>query len=1089
MKQINRFSILLLAGLVFVFSCAKEQADNRKELASGNESEEVQAPAGKPVTISALLSNAMTKVDFDPTFDAGNDKKLESLSLCWESTDKLLVADHAHPENSALFDLTDGEGTKKAVFSGTAPAGATSYDVSIVHGDITYGSQTQADDGDASHLQLIASKKNISDLSTITFDELNSVLAITALMPEGVAGGIRYVDITAMEADGQTPANIFGTGNSLTIRLDDNTGDDDYLHLFAALPAGDTEIPAGTTLLMHFGAPETAHEVYTRFVTLGSGLTFTAGKLNTINVNASQSDKHAGLPTCDGTSADKAYLIGDKYQMDSIHSSLVKNQTRYYAMVDDVDMNDEEWTPLNADDGYLKTIYFDGRGHKIIRFKCTGASYSSFTGVLNGTVKDVTFYNATIRSNGKVGGVVGGYIGTNGIIGHCEGVIVENSTIYGTNSCGAIGGFVGNASSTFTGCHVKGTTTVTMNYTGEKPVGGFVAQDAGATYTDCSVHATVSQGNEKSVDHVGGFVGKINTGTPTFTRCSVLAGSLVKGNTYVGGFAGYTYRVTTFDSCTVAAEVEGSGDNVGGFTGGSYYAATFTNCSFTGSVKSAGQFLGGFVGRQWNYDATYTGCGVEDATITSTKNADPRVGGFAGQLGSAHIKACHVGVSGARVTLELAALSDNTKVHNSGGFVGVNYGTITETGTHARNKAYVTIISANTFTDAKSQVGGFVGYNTGTIEYADADVTMTGLKGSHIGGFCGYNLGASSQIRNCYETGSVEGNNYTGGFVGVVDAGSIENCTSAGTVAGASSVGGFAGGSSLATASPSLTGNRTSVVVSASKSNVGGFVGNAAGTFTSNYATGNVESTGGGSCGGFAGGIWEKGTVSFSKNYATGDVAATSNCGGLIGYIGGNLTMSNCYATGDVGTSSKYNQKYGSLVGYTTDNVENSTNITITNCYATGDVEASFASAGLIGRIGLATCSVSNCAAWSAVVYPHSVGVENWSSAAVVGVAFPTCTLTDNYRKPDMTITAYWVPDDLTTFNHPNVSSAHPLTDSTGAEMDDTATAKGQHHYPQYPYYGKVETGKTLSQLASTTLGWSSDIWDFTGDLPTLKQM
>ena len=36
-----------------------------------------------------------------------------------------------------------------------------------------------------------------------------------------------------------------------------------------------------------------------------------------------------------------------------------------------------------------------------------------------------------------------------------------------------------------------------------------------------------------------------------------------------------------------------------------------------------------------------------------------------------------------------------------------------------------------------------------------------------------------------------------------------------------------------------------------------------------------------------------------------------------------------------------------------------------------------------------------------------------------------------------------------------------------------------------------VSSGKTLfpslSQLASTTLGWSSDVWDFTGDLPTLK--
>jgi hypothetical protein len=47
--------------------------------------------------------------------------------------------------------------------------------------------------------------------------------------------------------------------------------------------------------------------------------------------------------------------------------------------------------------------------------------------------------------------------------------------------------------------------------------------------------------------------------------------------------------------------------------------------------------------------------------------------------------------------------------------------------------------------------------------------------------------------------------------------------------------------------------------------------------------------------------------------------------------------------------------------------------------------------------------------------------------------------------------------------------------------------ASGQQGYPQFPYHGKVEAGKTLSQLASTTLGWSSAIWDFSTDYPTLK--
>ena len=104
-----------------------------------------------------------------------------------------------------------------------------------------------------------------------------------------------------------------------------------------------------------------------------------------------------------------------------------------------------------------------------------------------------------------------------------------------------------------------------------------------------------------------------------------------------------------------------------------------------------------------------------------------------------------------------------------------------------------------------------------------------------------------------------------------------------------------------------------------------------------------------------------------------------------------------------------------------------------------------------------------------------------------MGVAFPKCTLTDNYRNPSMDLTAYWVPD-MATYQHANVSSTHALVDSTGTEMADASNASGQAHYPQYPYHGKVETGKTLSQLASTTLGWSSEIWDFSGDVPALNQ-
>lgn len=570
---------------------------------------------------------------------------------------------------------------------------------------------------------------------------------------------------------------------------------------------------------------------------------------------------------------------------------------------------------------------------------------------------------------------------------------------------------------------------------------------------------TVSNGKvASSSSNVGALIGQINNGSgtvATITDCTV-SNTNVTGAGVVGGVIGFADQLISMSGCTYSG----------------------------GKVTASARYAGGLIASTSNYTSSISDCHVENATIESSVD---RVGGFAGLLHTnVQVKGCTVGTSAQMVIVNSTRTAATANV---GGFVGVNYGRITKNG-DVRNKAYVTIKSSNATTGNAMNIGGFAGYNTGTIEYSDAEVTMTGLVGQYIGGFCGILL-QSGKIENSTETGSVTGNNYTGGFVGVIDSAttSITGCSSAGSVSAASSIGGFAGGCTATNKPGTFIGNSSSTSVTSSGSNFGGFIGNCVGTFTSNYATGNVASTGGGNGGGFAGGVWEGSTGSvFSKNYATGNVSGNANIGGLIGYVGGNLTMSNCYATGNVGNSTKYNQKYGGLVGFISDNADLITEgVTISNCYATGDIEPSFAGGGLIGRIGLANISVSNCAAWNMKVYPHSSGSANWSSAAVVGVTFPICTLTNNYRNPDMNLTAYWVPADMSTFQHPDVSSTHPLTDSTGAEMTDTSTASGQAHYPQYPYHGKVESGKTLSQLASSTLGWSGDVWDFSGPLPLLK--
>ena len=134
--------------------------------------------------------------------------------------------------------------------------------------------------------------------------------------------------------------------------------------------------------------------------------------------------------------------------------------------------------------------------------------------------------------------------------------------------------------------------------------------------------------------------------------------------------------------------------------------------------------------------------------------------------------------------------------------------------------------------------------------------------------------------------------------------------------------------------------------------------------------------------------------------------------------------------------------------------------------------------------------TVEKCAAWNSSVTPGNNGSGNWSSGAIIGVAFPYgCTLIDNYRNPSMSLTAWWIPD--ADYQHPNVSggalTVKDISTNTIRLTTATSLASGQDNRPQYAYHGKVEAGKTLSELASTTLGWSSSVWDFSTALPTLK--
>ena len=126
-----------------------------------------ETPASKTVTIKATLSDAATRVTFDPAYDG--DSKPTAMAHTWQTGDKLRITDASDASKTALFDLVDGAGTATGTFEGTGFE-AASYNVEAVpQGSFSSGfTQTQTKDGATDHLQFVATATGVTDLENFS---------------------------------------------------------------------------------------------------------------------------------------------------------------------------------------------------------------------------------------------------------------------------------------------------------------------------------------------------------------------------------------------------------------------------------------------------------------------------------------------------------------------------------------------------------------------------------------------------------------------------------------------------------------------------------------------------------------------------------------------------------------------------------------------------------------------------------------------------------------------------------------------------------------------------------------------------------
>lgn len=236
------------------------------------------------------------------------------------------------------------------------------------------------------------------------------------------------------------------------------------------------------------------------------------------------------------------------------------------------------------------------------------------------------------------------------------------------------------------------------------------------------------------------------------------------------------------------------------------------------------------------------------------------------------------------------------------------------------------------------------------------------------------------------------------------------------------------------------------------------------------------------------------GNATIEASSADVDVYSPKNyVGGMVGYSK-KLQIRNCWTAGSV----RGDQRVGGIVGgINGDGDEIINSYSITKLYIIKDEEKEYAATRSVGGIvahanqdkGDANETrepgniVQGCIAWQDELKTRTyVGettnngetvADYYSSGAIVAFGATHNTYADCYRKASLDFRDY--AGSFLLYDQENTSAASPLV---------VKPVEGCAH--NYPYHGKAApAGATLTQVAQS-LGWSTAIWDFSGDVPTI---
>ena len=336
-----------------------------------------------------------------------------------------------------------------------------------------------------------------------------------------------------------------------------------------------------------------------------------------------------------GTESDP-YLLSTAGQLFNLKSVLKKGETVYVKLTTDIDLRKQNWTPLNCDEPYDLGIHFDGDGHKILNFACSGAKiYASFFGVLNGVCENVEFVDAKVLGIAGNCGLLGGWTGTNAgikaLVSNVKANVTLTNEAAGEAQTGGLAGVAAN--SEFRNCDINvNVISDVVHNTQRASCGGLVGKsNAGVVISGCKVGGSVINNKGK---YTGGIIGWESTGDINVTGCTVTA--TVRGELErVGGIIGH-FQGGVLSECEFSGNLSSTSNQIGGIAGISGGVASIKSCMVSGEVEGV-ENCGGIIGKNENKLT------VEDCLFSGKLKGVQRLGGIVGDLGSSSsVKHCFV---------------------------------------------------------------------------------------------------------------------------------------------------------------------------------------------------------------------------------------------------------------------------------------------------------------------------------------------------------------------------------------------------------------------------------------------------------------